>query len=796
MAVVVLGLFSLLLIIGGFLPDRIFQYGDWVSYYLPLRMHLVEAWRSGDLLPLWWHGILGGFPAGANPQFGLFYPPHWVLLLIPIGPGLTLLTWAHLFWFGFGMWTLLRGRGVQEAPALLGGIICIGAGPVMSATSSVTLLMALAWLPWLLHWIPEGLKKEGFRARRLAAAALAAMLLTGGLEVLIWSLLIFPFWLLAVSGKGARTVLALSVAVGIAAAAVAAVQLLPALELIWHSTRTQGIDPMEAARFTATPGRLTGLLLPLVSWNPKTLTSWVTVTGIVRAHFLPALYLGAAVVALAVNGWRLAPRGDRIVMLGIALLSLLFGLGSGLPVIGSLAGLIPGGTLFRYPEKYLLIFVLSMAYMAAWGLQAVIERRGTGLLRIIGLAGLTAALAMWIGGETSAKILLQMNGLEVASFGSDALPSYLNSQVIWLAATSGISLAAGSLFLPAFRWRKSGRAPVYMVLLLVAAELTAGGRGFLRTTVLSQLLSRSGAATAIGHEGADGGRAARWSLSDYESAPLGVFTDPDRQIDLYREWMVPNLTTLQGVSTFDGSSALRVKPQARAEASWRLASEDTRILLGGALGIRYLLITDSDVAARISAHPAARTLYPAAPEGTPDTDTGPPLYVIENLVSLEPLQLVYDWLTASDDEEAFELLRSSGLMPNRQVVISPGPTSGIRSSPALPEPAGEGIIEPPPGSSIRILDRSDDRLTLEITTPRRALLVRSEYPYPGWNVSIDGRRERIYSANVVLQAVEIPAGTSEVTFHFRPTLYIWGGFITIFSLIWFAVPFFRRYILS
>jgi hypothetical protein len=327
----------------------------------------------------------------------------------------------------------------------------------------------------------------------------------------------------------------------------------------------------------------------------------------------------------------------------------------------------------------------------------------------------------------------------------------------------------------------------------VVVELTAGGRGFFRTTSLSQLLFVSEAAAAIDPEGLPRGRAARWTLSDYETAPLAVFIDPEKQIELYREWMVPNLTALQGISTFDGSSALRLKRQARAEASWRLASEDTRIPLGGALGIRYLFVSDPDIASRIGAHQAARTIYPDVSERPSASLDVPQLHVIENMVSLEPLQPVYDWLTAGDDEEAFEKLRSSGLMPNRQVVISPGPSPGGRGTTNMPEPVSRESEDMNRESFINILDHSNDRLTLEVTSPLPGLLVRSEFPYPGWRASVNGRRERIYSANVVLQAVQIPAGTSVVTFLFRPSLYLWGGIITIFSLIWFAVPLFRRY---
>lgn len=806
-ALAVLGGMALLLTGGGFLPDRIFHYGDWASYYIPLRMHLVEAWRGGDLLPLWWHGILGGFPVGANPQYGLFYPPHWLLPLLPLDFGLTLITWAHLFWGGLGMWRLLRGRGAKGVPALLGGIIYIGSGPVLCATSSVNLSLALAWLPWVLHWFPLGLKREGRWARRLAAVALAAMFLTGGLEILVWSVLIIPFWVWVSSriylgprpGSGdiprpqkrIRPVVLGIVVIGGAAAALAAVQILPGLELFFHSTRTHGIDPREASRFIAVAGRLSGSVLPRVSWNPETMTSWVSVTGDVRAHFLPSLYLGATALTLSVAGWRRAPRGDRAMMAWIVVLAVLFGLGSDLPVIGTLARLVPGSALFRYPEKYLLLVVLAVAYMSGWGLQALKERGGGRLLILAGLAGLVGAALMLAAGGTRTAFLLGWNGQQIASFGAAGLSVYQISQVAGLAATAGICLAGG-LLLSSDRSRRIGTSTAAAVIVsLVLVELIAAGRGFLRTTPLSDLMAPGGAASSILEDGR-GGRAARWILADDEAAPLGLFADPDRQLELYREWIVPNLAPLQGIPTFDGSSALRLMPQARAEATWRLTSESTRIPLGGALAIRYFLLTKPETATRVGSHHAARIIYPSGALPQEAAGTVPPLLVIENLAALQPIQVVYDWLVAADDEDAFERLRTSGLVPNQQVVLSPGPSTAGPGHPELPSPPPGGLPGTEPEYRITVMSRGDDVLKLKVSTPMPGLLVRSEYPYPGWRVRVNGRTERIHSANVVLQAVPLPAGTSEISFVFRPPLYIWGGIISLLGLIWFVAPLFRR----
>ena len=798
-----LGGMALLLTGGGFLPDRIFHYGDWTTYYIPLRTHLVEAWRAGDLLPLWWPSLLGGFPIGANPQYGLFYPPHWLLLVMPLGFGLSLITWAHLVWGGLGVWALLRGRGAEMLPAVLGGIIYLAAGPMLSATSTVNLSLALAWLPWVLHWFPLGVKAGSRWARRGAAAALAAMFLVGGLEILMWSVLLLPFWVYASSriyldqGPEFGNSTALKsrigpvvrglIVIGIAALALAAVQMLPSLELIGQSTRMEGIDPREASRFAAVFGRWTGLLLPRLTWNPNTLTSWVSLTGDMRAHFLPSLYLGMAALMLAILGWRRAPRGDRGVMAWTGGLGVLLGLGPNLPLIGTLAGLIPGGAFYRFQEKYLFLTVLAVAYLAGWGLQALKEKRRNRLLTAAGLAGMAGAVLLWVLGPSAVSFLIRWSGQHLTQYGATMLPSYHTAQVTSLAATAGVCLAAGLLFGPAGRRRMKTSAAAAWVTVLVGLELATAGYGFFRTTSLAELRTPGGAASVILEEGR-AARAIRWMLIDDEAAPYVLFADPDRQLELYRRWIVPNLGPLQALPTFDGASALRLRPQARAEASWRLASESTRIPLGGALGIRYLLLTDMDTAARIQSLPAVEALYPTSTHPVDAATTVPPLLVLENRAALQPLQLVFDWLTATDDEEAFERLCTSGLVPNRQVVISPAPPGVDPEAILLPTPPDRGLPDPEPEWRIAVIDRSSDHVQLCVTTAAPALLVRCEYPYRGWRATVSGEQVKIHAANVVHQAVEVGAGTSEVTFAFRPRIFFWGGILSLLGLIWFLFP--------
>ncbi len=662
---VLLGGLALLLVAPALLGDRVFGYGDWLTYYLPLRDRLVVGWRSGSLLPWWWPAVLDGYPAGANPQYGLFYPPHLLLLLFPLGNGLALLTGLHLALGGAGMAVLLRGRGISPVPAVLGGVVYLAAGPALAASTSVTPTLALAWLPWVLHFFPAGLEAEARGARRAAAVALALMLLGGGLEVLLWCVLLLPFWCVASWRVYLGSIPGLApppparrrwgpvvpglVVVGGTALLLSGIQLLPFLDLVVHSTRSLAADPA-AARFLPFAGRWSALLLPRAGWDPATLTSWIDLTGQVRAHYLPVLFFGLTVLVLAAHGWRESPRAERNVLAVAGGLAALFALGSGWPMVDALERLVPGSFLYRYPEKYFLLLVPLLAWLSAWGLEWLTRTRGAalpgehdpgprgGLLFAAGLAGLAAALLIRFV-PAVAPALLHLQGLS-GEAGATAMATYRSAQVFDLAVGGLIALASGLLLgrsrLPDQSWRpgpsRPGWSPAFggaLIVVLVAVELFGAGRSFFSATSLAGLREPSPAARALLARD-PAGRTLRWTSLQQERAPRALMRDQEQQRRLYHDWLEPNLLALQGVSAFDGLGAFRLKEQAAAEEAWRaLPGIGERVRRAGELDAHFLLVTDPEVALALE-RAGLPLVHPAAPAGGPsDTIPMPPLFVFE-----------------------------------------------------------------------------------------------------------------------------------------------------------------------
>jgi hypothetical protein len=93
-----------------------------------------------------------------------------------------------------------------------------------------------------------------------------------------------------------------------------------------------------------------------------------------------------------------------------------------------------------------------------------------------------------------------------------------------------------------------------------------------------------------------------------------------------------------------------------------------------------------------------------------------------------------------------------------------------------------------------------NRVVVEVEGATPGYLVLTDVWYPGWTCAVDGRPARLYRADFLFRAVEIPAGSHQVEFRFVPDSYRRGwvisvsalGVLLVFSLAALAMRWLRR----
>jgi hypothetical protein len=359
------------------------QPGDFSDQFYPWTRYLAEELLAGRL-PLWNPYVFAGHPFHADPQTAIFYPVGAGLALL-LGRGglsyreLELELPLHFAIGALGAFLLAR----RLTGSALGGAVAgvaYGFGGFLTSypAQQLAMLRTAAWLPLALYCLERALGPSRPRRAWLVAtgAALAIVLLAGHAQTAMYALYLtaaYALWRARARGHGLALGLQAAALPALLGGGLAAVQLLPTVELVAISTRDR--LPYDAAAYGYELKALPGALLP--GWRGER-----------------ALYVGVPVLLLA--SLALAGRRPAATFWGlVAGFALLVSLGGNTLLYRALWLVAPGWSTFRDQERSAAVWSLAMAVLAAQGvvaLSALDPDRLRRLARRLGLA-LLASLA-------------------------------------------------------------------------------------------------------------------------------------------------------------------------------------------------------------------------------------------------------------------------------------------------------------------------------------------------------------------------------------------------------------------
>jgi hypothetical protein len=117
--------------------------------------------------------------------------------------------------------------------------------------------------------------------------------------------------------------------------------------------------------------------------------------------------------------------------------------------------------------------------------------------------------------------------------------------------------------------------------------------------------------------------------------------------------------------------------------------------------------------------------------------------------------LVSDYHVVESEDDSLQIISEENFDPMERVILEQTPTFAPYS-----QKADSHIIRTHTATN-------EIKVFCETTIP--TILVLSEQYYPGWKATIDGNPTKLYRANYLLRAVEVPAGKHVIRFRFRPT---------------------------
>jgi len=349
---------------------------DLPFYFLPIKAHLAEAVRAGEV-PWIDRYRWGGAPLLAAPGAAAFHPANLLFLLLPLGTAVKGWTLLHLLVGLAGFAALARRLELSAPAAATAGLLFALSGISVSLAPFLGAQAALAVLPWVAAALLD-LRRGPTAARTLRLAlACASLFVTAVPELCLYALIVAAALLIGPwrtpeappVRRGWRLAVTAAMLLG---AALAMPALLPAYLSGRESVRGPGggTNPTFAAMGSLPPVRLPELALDGV------VADWTRVGGTPEVPdypYLPSLTPGRVALLLGFLGLLRGGLGRWQALLLVAL-GLLLALGPATPVWRLAVRALPPLAALRYPEKHLILTGFGLAWLAALGLKALEER--------------------------------------------------------------------------------------------------------------------------------------------------------------------------------------------------------------------------------------------------------------------------------------------------------------------------------------------------------------------------------------------------------------------------------------
>jgi hypothetical protein len=358
--------------------------GDIVNQAHPLTVF----WVSGPWLAGWVPYSFSGRPFFADIQSALLYPPRALFRLgFPVEHVTTLLCLAHSLFGAVGMYLLGRVR-FGHMPALMGAVLWLAGGYTLLRYTNgvVTLIYALAWVPWV-WWAVErcGPRNPAMTAFLALSAALLflagspQMVLITGLGMTVWAL-----GRLAFEEKNWKARLVLSGHFAVAGL-LAFVIVFPQFHATLEYTRLS-VGRGGSAHWEYLSADSLGPWLLISNLAPEFFDAgnaegvyWGSQVGFMETN----AYLGIAPLMLALFGvimvvarWSGVQGAERrwfVCLCVLFVAGMLIAFGRFTPLFRLLYDFIPGFNLFRVPARWLLWPFATGILLAAAGLEIALR---------------------------------------------------------------------------------------------------------------------------------------------------------------------------------------------------------------------------------------------------------------------------------------------------------------------------------------------------------------------------------------------------------------------------------------
>ena len=422
----------------GILTQRAFFWDDVLTQTYPFRAFAATALAKGEL-PLWNPYAFGGMPFQADIQSAVFYLPNLFLTLF-VSHGqlpfyaLEVMIVAHFWLAGIGMYYLAKELGLESPFALFSGLVFSLSGFLIVHAVHPVFVEEVAWLPLIAFLFHRAMRRRSIGYAAGAGLLFGHAVLAGAPQISLYIgffLELFFLFLFAIEAREgglrrAAGTIPLVAVTFLIAIGIAAIQLLPTLELIPQSDRA--IFTFAAAQqYRLQWSQLLSAIVPkfMGADGARETTFWGSTDY--GAYWETCFYMGIPAL-LAIAASLSLIRRNRYVAFGagVIVLALLLAVGDQFFLHGFFFRFVPGFSRFRGPARVVLFATLCGATLAGFGARALLDLAARAPRKLeLGVAVAVAIVAIvctaiWMGISVPA-VAEPMHGRMLAYVGEKAL---------------------------------------------------------------------------------------------------------------------------------------------------------------------------------------------------------------------------------------------------------------------------------------------------------------------------------------------------------------------------------------
>jgi len=731
---------------------------DLTRYYYPTKRIVREVILGGEL-PFWNRYYSAGQPMAANPEYEVFYPPQWLILLPNYDLGYRLHILLHVYIALAGMYALLRSMELRVESSFLGSLSFGLGGVYLSLVNLLPLMFCAAWMPWIFLCARRFLLRPNPRDFIKVALLAGLQMLAGEPTTMVqtWALIGFYALYRAWYQRGRFLVqsLKMSALTGLmlaAGIAVGAAQIIPAFDHVRDSVRSRPFDFSLVTAWSMPFARPLELLFPNVLghfWRKG--AAWYWAGGLypgMGSSFLFSIYMGLLAAAMIVGGIFARPRGGRLVLL-IVSLSTLLALGGNTPLLRGLYSLGVASAV-RYPEKFALMGLFTLLVFAAM----MLDRLLAGDQRVA--EGATG----FVLGTTLFSILISVVAFTPlygrgfgAMWGQKASPTL--EVMISLSRADWVICSVKGVALLALLWLVRRRAPtrawvvaaaVFALtdLLTVTYEiLPRMPRNFFNPPPVVKTLRADRARYRVFHE-------VDW-YGDQQVA-REWFSTGHAVYWIVRNGLFPMTTATWGYSTVlerDYDKTLLLPTVDLVESLWKVKGsgrKDWREIFSAMSNAEYR--SEYRLIAGEKKRVGGR-MKDAQPVNFVPMEVSPRYYFADHLETIRDKADFVEKLTSRSWSRRTGFVQGPAFSPARGTVVS----------------AREGA----------------NSATIDVRSEAKSFLIASVTPHKYWRATIDGEPAALQVVNLGYQGIIVPPGRHTIRMRYRNELVLWSLAISILA---------------